>query len=191
MSTLRIPLNLSDQPFRRDRPILVASAVTSALLLGVLIMLINIIGGERDAARDARVTIAQYEKELRAINTEFAKQENFLRQPENEVVLERSAFLNLLLHRKGISWTRLFDDLERVFPHSVRLVSIRPFVTADNKVQLDMVVGSQAPEPFIDLLKRLESSAVFGSTSMQGSMPPSQNEPLYRYRVSVNYAQKL
>ena len=54
-----------------------------------------------------------------------------------------------------------------------------------------MVVGSQSPEPVIDLLKRLENSTLFGATSLLSSQPPAQNEPLYRYRLSVSYAQKL
>lgn len=191
MTTLRIPLNFSNDPFRRDRPILVASGITAVLLLGVLIMLITIVVRERHEAKDARGTIAKYEGQLQRLNAEHAKVENFLRQPENEIVLERSVFLNILLQRKGISWTRLFGDLESVFPSNVRLVSVRPFVTSDNKVQLDMVIGAQSPEPIFDLLKRFENSSVFGAVSVQGSMPPSQNEPLFRYRVSVNYAQKL
>jgi len=54
-----------------------------------------------------------------------------------------------------------------------------------------MVVGAQSPDPVIELLKRLERSPTFGATSLLSSSPPTQNEPLYRYRVSVSYAQKL
>jgi len=63
-----------------------------------------------------------------------------------------------LLQRKGISWTRLFADLESVFPASVRLVAVRPYLTVDNQVQLDMIVGSAAPEPVIQLIQKLGGS---------------------------------
>jgi type IV pilus assembly protein PilN len=105
--------------------------------------------------------------------------------------MDRSVFLNALILRKGISLTKLFEDLERVFPGSVRLVTIRPYVTGENLIQLDMVVGSQAPEQVTDLLKRLERSNIFCAVALLSSQPPTQNEPLYRYRVSVSYAQKL
>jgi len=187
----RIPLNLSSEPFRRDRPILFASAATAALLLGVFIMLVTIIVRQRDAASESRDMMARLDTQLRAINAEHAKLEAQLRQPGNAAVLDRSAFINSLLLRKGISWTRLFEDLERIFPGNVRLVAVRPYITGDNQVQLDMIVGSQNREPVIELLKRLESSEVFGATALLSSQPPSQNEPLYRFRVSVNYAQKL
>jgi len=190
-NTPRIPINLASEPFRRDRPILAASAATAVLLLGVLVLLITTIVSERNAARESRGQLASLQRQLRQVNAEIAKHESELRKPENAEVLEQSIFLNTLLQRKGISWTRMYSDLEQVFPGNVRLVAIRPYVTGDNKVQLDMIVGSQAPEPVIDLLKKLEGSPLFGQTALVSSQPPSQNEPLYRYRVSVNYAQKL
>ncbi|MBN9658286.1 MAG: hypothetical protein J0H49_08910 [Acidobacteria bacterium] len=191
MSAVRIPINLSQEPFRKDRPILVASAVTGLLLVGVLLMLVSIIIREREAARESREMMARIDQQLSVVNQQYAKIEAQLRQPVNSAVLDRSILLNALLIRKGISWTRLFEDLEKVFPGNVRLVAVRPYVTGDNLVQLDMVVGAQTPEPVIQLLRRLEGSSLFGATALLSSQPPSQNEPLYRYRVSVNYAQKL
>jgi type IV pilus assembly protein PilN len=106
-------------------------------------------------------------------------------------VLAQTVFINALLERKAISWTRLFSDLETVVPGKVRLITVRPYIANDNRVQLDMVVGSASPEPVIDFLKRLEGSKLFGATQLISSQPPTQNEPVYRYRVSVTYAQKL
>ncbi len=189
--SVRIPINLASEPFRKDRPLLVASALTAVLLTGVLLMLITIIVKQRDAARESRDLSAGIEAQLKQVNAGHARLEAQLRQPLNAAVMDRSVFLNALILRKGISWTRLFGDLEKVFPGSVRLVTVRPYVTSENLIQLDMVVGSQTPDPVIDLLKRLERSATFGAVALLSSQPPTQNEPLYRYRVSVSYAQKL
>jgi type IV pilus assembly protein PilN len=191
MANVHIPINLASEPFRKDRPLLVASAATAVLLVVVLVMLIGIIVREREGARESREMMAQVDEQLRLVNAQYAKLEAKLRQPANAAVVDRSVFLNTLLVRKGISWTRLFEDLEKVFPGTVRLVAVRPYLVGDNVVQLDMVVGSQAPEPVIDLLRKLENSQMFGATALLSSQPPTQNEPLYRYRVSVNYAQKL
>jgi Tfp pilus assembly protein PilN len=184
-------INLASEPFRKDRALIVASGVVAGLLLILLGLLSVTIVREREAARESRARIAGLEAQLRTVQKEEARLQAQLREPANETVLDRSVFLNALLLRKGISWTKLFSDLADIMPHSVRLVSVRPFVTPDNRVQLEMIVGAQDPAPVIDLLKRLEASSVFGSTTVQAEQPPSQNEPLFRYRVSVNYAQKL
>jgi type IV pilus assembly protein PilN len=193
MNTPRVhlPLNLASEPFRRDRPILAASAATAALMLAVLILQITVIVQQRELAADSRAQMASVDAQLRAASSEQARLEALLRQPENAAVLDRSALFNSLILRKSISWTRLFSDLEKVMPGNVRLINVRPYLTAGNEVQLDMVVGAQSPEPVIDLLRRLERSPTFGATSLLSSSPPTQNEPLYRYRVSVSYAQNL
>lgn len=191
MAHMNIPLNLASEPFQQNRPILLASAALALVLMVTLGLQVNSIRSERAAARESREALEQVERQSAALTREAAALEARLRKPENAAVFERSQFINLLLKRKGISWTRMFDDLEKVMPHNVRLIAVRPAVTADNVVQLDMVVGAQAPEPVIDLLKRLESSELFGATAMLSSQPPTQQDPLHRYRVSVNYAQKL
>jgi len=189
--TPRLNINLASERFRTDRAILVASAIVSVALVVLLGFLSAAIHRQRDAARESRAHIAVLQQRLRGVQAEEAKLRGELRQPANESILDRSQFINTLLQRKGISWTRMFGDLQEVMPPTVCLVSVRPFATGDNRIQLDMVVGSKAPAAVIDLLKRLEDSPLFGGTSVQGEQPPSQNEPLFRYRVTVNYAQKL
>jgi len=188
---MRIPVNLSSQPFQQNRAIMVASSAVAVLMTLVLMLLVYLAIDDRNQMRETREALDKTQQQLAAISTEQARLEGAIRKPENAEVFERSLLLNTLLSRKGISWTRIFADLEEVLPHNVRLVSVRPQVTGQNGVVLDMVVGSQSPEPVIDLLKRLEDSKLFSNAALTSSLPPSQTDPLFRYRVSVNYAQKL
>ncbi|HUA86481.1 MAG TPA: hypothetical protein VMB85_21635 [Bryobacteraceae bacterium] len=189
---MRIPINISSEPFRQDRPMLVLSGVCAVLLSGLLCMLIFLIVNERARAKENRVAVDRVNTQLRAIAAEQAKVDAFLHQPANAVVLERSLLLNELIERKSVSWTKIFADLESVLPINVRLISVRlPNINSRNEVMLDMVVGAKDPVAVIGFLKKLEESPLFGPAETHSSLPPSQNEPLYRYRVTVNYAQKL
>lgn len=188
---VRVAVNLASEPFRRDRPILVASAAVAVLLLGALVMLVSLAVFERGEAAQTRLAIGHIEDQLRTLATEQTGLEAALERPENAAVLDKVLFINSLLYRKGISWTRIFSDLAGVVPYNVRLISIRPQVNARNQVALDMVVGAQSQGPVIEMLKRMEGSPVFGATVVYNWLPPAQQEPLYRYRVSVNYAHKL
>lgn len=189
---IRVPINLASEPFRRDRPTLVglsAVAVAAALLL---VFQVTRIVSERNQAADTLVTIDRLSAQMRTVDAEQAKLNATLRRPENAVVLERSVFLNELIERKAISWTKIFADLEKVMPYNVRLVSVRlPEVDSQNEVLLDMFVGAKEVPPVLDLLKRLEASPQFGPTSVINSAPPSQTDPFFRFHVSVRYAQKL
>lgn len=189
---MRVAINLASEPFRRDRPMLVTAALAIGVLSVVLIVLISSILSERERASSTRESTARLNSQIKALDTEQAKLEATLRRPGNAEVLERSVMLNTLIDRKSISWTRIFADLDRVMPHNVRLIYIRlPQVTASSQVTLDMVVGAQDPQSLQAFLKKLEESSLFGPPSVSTYLPPSQNEPLHRYRVNVNYAQKL
>lgn len=188
---MRISINLATQPFRPNRPIIVGTVALSLLLVGMLGVLIFLARVDRARLADSRREIARLEAQVRTLGAEQARLDGVLRQPENAEVLERSLFLNALLYRKGISWTRIFDDLEHTIPHNVRVISIRPTVNTRNQVTLDMTLGTESPAPMIDLLKAMESSPLFGGTYLHNATPPSQTNPLFQYRVSVNYAQKL
>jgi Tfp pilus assembly protein PilN len=184
---MRIALNLSSEPFRRDRPTVVASVATGVFLIGLLAMLVFLAVQERGQATEARQDIAELRKGVAALNREETQLAGLLQKPENVAVLDRVLFINTLLYRKGISWTKIFSDLESVLPFNVRLVSIRPQVDSRNEIFLNMVVGSLSQAPVIEMLKRLENSPLFGSVELHTWLPPGQNEPLFRYQVSVNY----
>lgn len=187
---MKIPINLASQPFRRDRAMLAASIAVSVLLVGTLGVLISLALADRTQLADVHHEIDRLNAQVRRVSAEQARLDGVLRRPENAEVLERSVFLNDLLLRKGISWTRIFADLEKALPYNVRVVQIHPVVDAQNHIMLDMQVASESPEPVIQLLKTL-AQAPFSNPEPKLQQAPSQSEPLWRYRVSVDYAQKL
>ena len=64
-------------------------------------------------------------------------------------------------------------------------------MNAQDQLSLDMTVAADAPEQVIGFITHLEGSDVFGSTAVSGYAPPTQTDPFWRYRLTVNYAQKL
>ena len=188
---MRIPVNLASEPFRRDRPLIVGSIAAGLLLLGTFVMFTFMALRERAHTAEARQKLATLNAALSTLSAEQTKIDGVLRQPRNAEVLDRSEFVNSLLLRKSISWTKIFEDLEHVVPHNVRIIQVRPQINPNNELLLDMIVGTQAPDSFVNLLMQLEASDLFGAVTPHSIQPPSQADPSYRYRVSVRYAQKL
>jgi len=184
-------INLASEPFRRDRPMLVASLATAVVMTALLAMLSYLISVESGEGRATAAAIAGTERRIAALAAEDATLRTELLRPENEAVLDRSLFLNALLVRKGISWTRIFQDLEGVLPFNVKLVQVRPELNGLNEVQLEMVVAAQSAEPVIKMLRAMESSPVFSAVELTVTMPPTDSEPLHRYRLNVNYDHEL
>lgn len=188
---MRIAINLATEPFQRVRPVIAVSLALGLVLSISLAGLIWAVSNERSRASATRREIASLESELATLRQEQSRLQELLRQPQNAAVLDQVVFLNSLLYRKGISWTKIFADLEAVMPYNVRLISIRPQVDSESEIYLDMVVGAQSQPPVIQMLKQMETSPLFGSVEVHNWTPPSQEQPLYRYRVSVNYGRRL
>jgi hypothetical protein len=184
-------MNLASVPFRRDRPILVASAFAAALLAATLILLVFLATSDRRQLEESRAALNRVRSDLASVERDQAKVDATMRLAGNAVVLDRSVLFNTLIKRKAISWTRIFADLEKVLPPNVRLIAIRPQVNGLDQLSLDMTVAADAPEQVIGFITQLEGSDVFGSTAVSGYAPPSQTDPFWRYRLTVNYAQKL
>jgi Tfp pilus assembly protein PilN len=190
-------LNLASQPFRRERAQNAVLAFVCLVLTCSLLVLVGLILSGRARASHLRTEINRERAELQRLQREQAQFSSLLRKPENADVFAKSVFLNQLIARRAVSWTHVFKDLETVMPANMRLVALRlPQVPSEDAsgvdhVQLDMIVGTDRPDAVIQLLKRLQESALFGAASVVNQQPPTQNDPLYRYRVTVAYAQKL
>jgi hypothetical protein len=184
-------INLASRPFQKTRSILVISLFSALALIILFAGLIALNLQSRSEGFAIRGEIGKLESELRDLRERQADAEEILRRPEYAEVLEQSVFFNSLLVRKGISWTRIFSDLTTVTPYDVRLIRIRPQVDLQNKVYLDMVVASADTTPVIRMLRNMEGSERFGPTQLHSSLPPTELDPVFRYRVSVRYAQEL
>ena len=190
-------INLASQPFRRERAQNAILAGVCAALLCSFLVLISLVVGERKQAAGLRRTIESERAEWQRFQREEGQFSAVLAKPENSNVFARSVFLNELIARRAVSWTVVFRDLENTLPPNMRLIGVRlPQVAGEDvngtdRVRLDMVVGTDRPDALIELLKKLEGSNLFGSAQVRGQQPPTQNDPLYKYSVTVMYAQKL
>ncbi len=190
-------INLASHPFRRERAQNAMLAAISAALVCSLAVLVILILSARGRAAHIRHEIEAERTQLIDLQRQQARFSRVLGRPENADVFSTSVFLNELIARRSVSWTKVFEDLQTVLPANVRLQVVRlPQIPAqeaggENHVQLDMVVGTERPEAVIEMLKRLQHSSLFGAASVINQQPPTQNDPLYKYRVMVSYAQKL
>ncbi|HZQ55327.1 MAG TPA: hypothetical protein VFB14_24225 [Bryobacteraceae bacterium] len=190
-------INIASQPFRRERAQNAALAAVCAALVCSLLLLVVLILHSRAQAADIRAVINSENGTLKRLQTEQARYSTVLAQPQNADVFAWSVFLNELIARRGVSWTRVFEDLGTVMPPNMRLMGIRlPQVAAEegsgiNRIQLDMVVATDQASTIGDLLKKLEQSSLFGPATVMTQTPPTQNDPMYKFRVLVAYDQKL
>lgn len=191
------PINLASAPFGRERAQNALLLGLCAALLASLLIATGLIFRQQTQAKSIKATIEKETAQLRLLDRQQANLQAVLKKPENAEIFAKSAFLNSIIARRAVSWTKVFEDLEKVMPYNVRLVTVRlPQVSAEetsggNRILLDMTVGAERPESILDFLKKLEKSDQFGPASVANSQPPTQTDSHYRYRINVTYTQKF
>lgn len=187
----RANLNLASNPSGGYRAFLALSGIAAAALLVAAVQLVVQFAGSSgppEALLSQERQLAELQRSLARQGAEAGAKIDAAGTAE---ILDRTVFLNDLLIRKGISWTRTFLDLEQVLPPEVRVLTIQPEVAYHDRIRLDMTVSAKQPADFIGFLKTLEESDLFGSPALRGSAPPTESDPTFHYELAVEYGQQL
>ena len=164
---MRVDINLATRPYEDAGPLWLRWGGALAVLgLFTLILLYSVLAGWA-AARKDRSLIALREQQIAARDQERAKAEAILNLPEDRSTRDRSQYLNDLFRRKAFSWTKVFEDLERVMPARLHLVSIHPAMAPDNGLEIKLVVAGESRERALELVRKMESSQRFQQTQIQ------------------------
>jgi len=164
---MRLDINLATRPYEDARRFwLQWGTIVAAVGLLTLILVFSALSGWFSASKD-RQTIRKLQKDIAERDTEKTKAETFLNLTQNRSTRDRSQFLNELIRRKAFSWTKVFEDLERLMPPRVHLVSIHPELNEGNQLAITMQVAGDSRERVLDLLRRMESSAHFQQTTVE------------------------
>jgi type IV pilus assembly protein PilN len=167
---MRLDINLASQPYEDARQfwmrwgsgLAAAAIVTLVLVVGTITGWVNARRDHQQMA-DLRAQIAQRDRKRE-------QAEEFLNRPENRNTRDQSQFINLLIERKSFSWTRVLEDLEKVMPPRVHLVSIHPDMDKENQLALKMVVAGESRERALELERHMEDSRRFAQTAIVREM---------------------
>jgi type IV pilus assembly protein PilN len=161
---MRLDINLATHRYEDARQFWIRWGTgLAALGIATLALLIMTFSGWFDARIDHK-KIAELQAQIAGRDKERANAEAMLNRPENRAMRDKSQYLNELIARKAFSWTRAFEDLERVMPPRLHLVSIQPQLNDDNQLAIKMIVAGDSPERAIELVKRMEESQHFRET---------------------------
>jgi type IV pilus assembly protein PilN len=138
--------------------------VGAAALVTVILLTMTVTGWVN--ARRDHAAIAEKKALIADRDRIRAEAEDFLNRPENRSTRDQSQFLNELIERKAFSWTRVLENLEKVMPPRVHLVSIHPELDDDNQLALKMTVAGDSRDHAIELARRMEESRRFGQTNI-------------------------
>ena len=185
---MRLDINLATRPYEDSRQFWTRWGAGLGLLGIVTLLLLYLVITGIASARSDRVLIKEREQQIADRDQQRARAEATLNLPENRSTRDRSQFLNDLFQRKAFSWTRVFEDMERVMPNRLHLVSIQPTMSTSHQLELKMVVGGDTREHAQELVRRMEGSQHFQDTKIEveNTQAGGQGDPV-RFEISATY----
>jgi type IV pilus assembly protein PilN len=164
---MRLNINLATQPYEDARQFWLHWGTGLAVATILTLALLTFTVSDWFAARRDHAQIAELRAQIAQRDRKREQAQEFLNRPENRATRDQSQFLNELIERKSLSWTHVLEDLEKVMPARVHLVSIHPELDDDNQLTLKMVVAGDSRERAIELASRMEESGRFTQTYIE------------------------
>jgi type IV pilus assembly protein PilN len=163
---MRIDINLASQPYEDARQFWMrwGTALGALGLLTLVLLVLDITGFV--ASHHDRVVMAKTRALIADRDRTRAEADRILNLPANRTTRDQSRYLNELIERKSFSWTRVLENLEKVMPARVHLVSISPEVDENNEVALKMTVAGDSWDRGVELQRRMEESRRFAQTQI-------------------------
>lgn len=189
---MRLNINLATQPYEDARLFWRRwGGGLVALGLVTLVLLYFTVAGWL-AARQDRALIDKAEQQIATRDLERSKAQATLNAPQNQTIRDQSAFLNDLFERKALSWTQLFEELERVMPARLHVVSIKPEITPDKQLKIELMVAGDSRDGALELVRKMESSPRFRQTQIVSEEQSDQNskspQDQVQFHISALYA---
>jgi len=158
---MRLDINLASQPYEDARQFWIrwGSGVVLVAILTLALLTETVVGWVY--AHKDQQTINNYKVLIAQRDRERSNAEAVLNKPENRTTRDRSRFLNELIERKAFSWTQVFQDLEKIMPARLHVVSIRPELDEQNQLQIKLAVAGESRDRALELVKHMEESPRF------------------------------
>ncbi len=163
---MRIDVNLASRPYEDARQFWMRWGTSLGVLglLTLVLLVLDITGFV--ASHHDRAVMAQTRALIADRDRTRAEADRVLNLPANRTTRDQSRYLNQLIERKAFSWTRVLENLEKVMPTRVHLVSISPQLDENNELALKMTVAGDSWDRGVELQRRMEESRRFAQTQI-------------------------
>jgi len=187
---MRLTINLASQKYEDVRQFYMRWSIAIAVFSLLLLVLIGLAWRNFSNSSDSAKRTRQLQAEIADLQKQRAEAEAISNLPENHDVTAQKNYWNKQITRRQLSWTQLFNDLQRIMPARAFLSSVAPEVTKDNRLKLTLVVMGDTHENGLELQKKMEKSSRFRNPQISNEMLQTQGRndiQLYKFEIVTYY----
>ena len=188
---MRLNINLATQKYEDVRQFYVRWSAAIGIAAVLMLVLIGLAWRNFNNSSQSGQRIRQLQADIADLQKKRAAAEAISNLPQNHDVNEQKNYWNRQINRRQLSWTQLFNDLQRIMPARAYLSSVHPEVTPDNRLKLSLVVMGDTHENGLELQKKMEKSERFRSpqiTAETMQKPQKSEAQLYKFDIVTYYS---
>lgn len=187
---MRLNINLASQKYEDVRRFYVRWSTAIALAAVLTLVLIFLAWKNYSDSADTSGRIRKLQDEIASLQRERAQAEAISNRPENHDVTAQKNYWNRQIMRRALSWTQLFNDLQRIMPPRAYVSSVRPELTPDNRVKLKLEILADKHDNALELLQRMEKSQRFRAPKLDSDTSTKEQKTgamLYKLEIETYY----
>ena len=188
---MRLNINLASQKYEDVRKFYQRWSWAIGLTGMFMLFLIGLAWANYASSSKSGARIKELQEKIASLEQQRAAAEKITNQPENHEITAQKNFWNKQFNRRQLSWTQLFNDLQRIMPARAFLSSVHPEVTKDNRLKLTLVIKGDTHGNGLELVQKMEKSPTFRDTQLNAEVTEKDQRTqaqLYKFDIVTYYA---
>jgi hypothetical protein len=158
---MRLNINLASQKFEDVRRFYVRWSIAIGSAAALLLLLIGLAAMNYSSSSKSSQRIKELRERIDSLQKQRADAERVSNLPENHDVNLQKNYWNRQISRRQLSWTQLFNDLQKIMPARAYVSSVHPEITLDNRLKLSLMIKGDTHDNGLELVKKMEKSSRF------------------------------
>ena len=187
---MRLNINLASQKYEDVRQFYVRWGTAVGLTAVLTLFLIGMAWINYSSSSRSSQRIRELQEKIAALQKERTAAETISNLPENHEITAQKNYWNRQINRRQLSWTQLFNDLQRIMPARAYVSSVHPEITQDNRLKLTLMIKGDTHENGLELVKKMEKSERFRGPKINAETSEKDarsGAELYKFDIETYY----
>ncbi len=187
---MRLNINLASQKFEDVRQFYVRWSIAIGSAAALLLLLIGLAVMNYSSSSKSGQRIKELRGRIDSLQNERAAAERISNLPENHDVNLQKNYWNRQISRRRLSWTQLFNDLQKIMPARAYVSAVHPEITLDGRLKLTLLIKGDTHDNGLELVKKMEKSSSFrgAAISSEGSEKDQKTGmELFKFEIVTYY----
>lgn len=153
--------NLSTRPFYNERSVHALLAVTAGIVVAMTLFNLTqiVLLTRRQSTFSSQAQAAEARAEQLRANA--ARTRQTINTKQLDVISNAAREANAIIGQRLFSWTDLLNRLETTLPDDVRITSLRPEISREGNISVQMTVIARSIEDVDTFMANLEATTAF------------------------------